>query len=977
MVDEAFFTPQHSLKKYKLAFTLNHFMKGSSSLLIVFLLLGVLTCLADDKLKKRTFKLPVGVSSKNYIPNSLIIKYKNISTATSRSLQNRLMVGKQRVQFVKHQPVLKVNYLYDLPLQKQLAVDRAGVNKIYELEYRSSASIEEVINTLLAQEEVEYAEPRYIYHTTNTPNDPIFLQGFQNSLLQVKALEAWGIQSSANGQIIAVIDSGADLEHEDLVDNIYLNTNDPINGIDDDGDGFIDNYRGWDFVGASFTGGTPDNNPDIPADSLEHGMHVAGIAAAVTNNAKGVASVSRNAKLMILKAGSDDNASAIYRGYEAILYAVNKGVKIINCSWGGPGFSAFGQDIINFAVNNGSLVIAAAGNSGREGLDYPAAYKGVLAVANVNANDVKAGSSSYGFDVDIAAPGQNIYSTLNGGAYGTKSGTSMATPLVSSAAALVAAKYPNLSGVAIGEILRLSADDINNIGDNAAYQNKLGKGRLNVFKALQNNSFVAIRKQNIVIEDNSNGVLAAGDTVNLAIDLKSILGNVNNLSVTLQTNNADVEVITPTLVLNSLNELEVKRLGFFKIFLSPQTQENREIIFTLTYQSSNYQDQEFFSLRVNLDYLNINNNQVATTLTSNGRVGYSSADAENGLGFIYQDKNLLYEASLMIGNSAARISNNARSPQIGSSEEDFIKISRPIKNVANTTALEASATFNDYGSNSPLDVEVTNRHIAYPNSPDDKYVLVDYIIKNKSIVPLNGVYVGLFCDWDVEVSDKNVVKYQPDETLAYTYSLNPGNPYTAVKVLNTDAAIQFYPMSYQLVGDVLEDDAFTRAEKFTTLSSGVFKTELGESLGGLDVMYTLGAGPYRIASGDSIQVAFAFIAGDNLSDIIASGNAAEQKFRNIQLVVQEPVDQFKVSQNYPNPTRRTTYFDVFLPATGAVEADLFDIGGRKLKSIYENTQLNAGKHTIATQVDDLSTGIYYVEFRYQESREIVKIIVTR
>jgi hypothetical protein len=256
-------------------------------------------------------------------------------------------------------------------------------------------------------------------------------------------------------------------------------------------------------------------------------------------------------------------------------------------------------------------------------------------------------------------------------------------------------------------------------------------------------------------------------------------------------------------------------------------------------------------------------------------------------------------------------------------------------------------------------------------------VLVDYIIKNKSIVPLNGVYVGLFCDWDVDVSDKNVVKYQPSETLAYTYSLNPGNPYIAVKVLNADRAIQFYPMSYQLVGDVLEDEVFTRAEKFTTLSSGIFKTELGESLGGLDVMYTLGVGPYNIASGDSIQVAFAFIAGDNLSDVIASGNAAEQKFRNIQLVVPEPVDQFKVSQNYPNPTRGNTYFDVFLPAVGHVKADLFDIAGRRIKNIYPNTQLNEGKHIITTQLDDLSSGIYYVEFLYQESRKIVKIIVTR
>ena len=261
------------------------------------------------------------------------------------------------------------------------------------------------------------------------------------------------MQANANGIVIAIVDSGSDLEHEDLADNIYLNLNDPINGIDDDQDGYIDNYKGWDFVGLSASNLKEDNNPDVTADSCEHGVHVSGLASAVTNNIKGIASLAQNAKLMIVKVGADDNANAIYRGYDGIIYAVDHGAKIINCSWGGPGGGAFGQDVINYALSKNCLVVAAAGNSNSLVPIYPAAYQGVLAVANVNSNDLKSTSSSYGYHVGIASPGVGILSTNNGGKYGIKGGTSMASPIVSSAVALVMAKFPSLTAIQVAQMI--------------------------------------------------------------------------------------------------------------------------------------------------------------------------------------------------------------------------------------------------------------------------------------------------------------------------------------------------------------------------------------------------------------------------------------------------------------------------------------------------------------------------------------------
>ncbi|RZM05561.1 MAG: serine protease, partial [Pedobacter sp.] len=401
---------------------------------------------------------------------------------------------------------------------------------------------------------LEYAEPLFLNKTSAIPNDPDFAD--QHSLVQVKALEAWAIQPDAANVIIAIIDSGSDLDHPDLEANIHINTAEiPNNGLDDDSDGYIDNYKGWDFVGAS-SSFIEDNDPNVKADSLDHGVHVSGIASAVTNNGIGVASLARHSKLMILKAGADNSTTTIYptAAYKAMKYAADRGAKIINCSWGrnsGPP-SAFEQDVINYAVSKGCLIVAAAGNDGNEVTQYPAGYSGVFAVANVLSSNIdpslqgeKASTSSYGLHVAISAPGTRIYSTTFGGNYGYKSGTSMAAPLVSSAAALVSARYPELSGVQIGELLRLGADDIYTVQGNSSYLNKLGSGRLNIFKALNAGSLPAIRKQFVEVLDNFSS-RSPGDTLLIGVDIKNLLEPATNLMVNLSSTSPKIEILNPT-----------------------------------------------------------------------------------------------------------------------------------------------------------------------------------------------------------------------------------------------------------------------------------------------------------------------------------------------------------------------------------------------------------------------------------------------
>ncbi|HTN19818.1 MAG TPA: S8 family serine peptidase [Pelobium sp.] len=946
----------------------------------VFSLLGAFLFLTlpsfkiiDDISPLKKYQLPAGTTGLDYLPNTLIVKFKDVALGKRiLSITSKRLTNGADLVFTSFKPVYQFRTSSKETLSNQRAIDKSGLNRTYEVKYNSSLTVEKVIDEVLKDPSVDYAEPSFIYHSFASVDDPDFIAGSQSYLEQVKAPEAWDVQPNANGVVIAIVDSGSDLQHVDLSANIYHNVSDPINGVDDDGDGYLDNFAGWDFVGASATKIIEDNKPDIPADSLDHGVHVSGLASAVADNGIGIASIAKTAKLMIIKAGADDNSTAIYKGYEGIIYAVDHGAKIINCSWGGPGGGAYGQDVINYAVSKGCLVVTAAGNSKTDEPVYPAAYAGAFAVANVSSNDIKSSSSSYGYHVAISAPGTGIYSTINANNYGYKSGTSMAAPIVSSAAALVAAKNPSLTGVQIGEMLRLTADDIyTNKPENDPYSNQLGSGRLNVFRAVSEGSSPSIRYQKINIEDSSNGSLSAGDTVSYYFDLKNILLATNNLEVTLSTENPNVKIITNTINVGAFNALETKSVGAFKVAVNANTPENTSILFQLTYSNSlaNYTAKEFFISTVNLDYQNITVNQLYTTITSNGRIGYSAANAHNGLGVLYKDFSLLYEGALMIGISPTQVSNNARSTN-GETDDDFRK-TKGVARIRNSAfAYEGVSVFNDSNSVSPIGLLVNHKQTAYKSAPDDKYVIIEYEVTNISKAPLNNVYIGLFTDWDVDESSKNLLRYDEEKYLSYVYASTPLSPYAGIKQLTTNVSPLFYPLSYQLGTDLLYDSNFSTAEKYTTLSSGTKATELGSG-DGLDVMCVIGNGPYAIAPNKTVKIAFALIVGDNLEDIQNSALAASAKYTETPVAVDS---SFTLSQNYPNPSKNETSVNINIPEDGFTSLEVFDYLGRKVRNVFAK-DLKKGLYICSIDLAGLKTGVYYYRCTFKGQQKVNKMIV--
>lgn len=347
------------------------------------------------------------------------------------------------------------------------------LNSTLVLEFKNINLVDELIENLQKDRFVEYAEKIPLDKLHLTPNDPQLPN--QWHLAKIGAVSAWNYASSGSNIVIAVVDDAIERNHPDLAPNIWVNPGEiAANGIDDDGNGFIDDINGWDVAN-----NTPNVNP--PDDNYNHGTHVAGIASAGTNNGIGVSSIGFSCKIMCIKA--TNNANSITNGYNGILYAANNGAHIISMSWGGSGASQTAENVIDYALGKGCILVASAGNDNTSAKRYPAAFDGVISVASTSSDDSKSDFSNYGDWIKISAPGSNIRSTTINGTYGNLDGTSMSTPMVSGLLGLMKFLNPGMPNADLVQCLYSSADDISI--QNGGYPGQLGAGRINAAKAME------------------------------------------------------------------------------------------------------------------------------------------------------------------------------------------------------------------------------------------------------------------------------------------------------------------------------------------------------------------------------------------------------------------------------------------------------------------------------------------------------------
>ncbi|MBI4726318.1 S8 family serine peptidase [candidate division TA06 bacterium] len=480
----------------------------------------------------------------------------------------------------------KIKMIYP---HKRLAKSKAEqeLSKICQAKVSETADIKALCAQLKNTGQVEYAEPRYLRQAEFTPNDPGI--GNQWFLTAIQATSAWDISTGDTLVTVGIVDCGVQTTHPDLAANIWLNPGeagaDSNNGIDDDGNGFVDDYRGWDFAGPDLADPSPagDNNPNPTASNNDHGTHVAGDASAVTNNGVGVAGIGFNCKVMAIKCSYDNDTqyygqSLIYFGYEGIVYAADNGAQIINCSWGGGGFSQYEQDIINYANGLGSLVVCAAGNDDSPAPHYPSACENAFSVAATENGDAKSSFSNYGATIDISAPGSTIYSTGYPNTYVSWSGTSMASPVAAGVAALVKSYYPSYTNAMIATLLMHSADNID--AQNPAYIGLLGAGRVNAYKALTTtvNSWTRYYSHKTI--DGNDNIPRAGETVNLTVTLRNGWDDAPSITGEISTSDYAVNLISTSGNFGSINSGDTASVATYS-FTVDSTALPHQALFTV------------------------------------------------------------------------------------------------------------------------------------------------------------------------------------------------------------------------------------------------------------------------------------------------------------------------------------------------------------------------------------------------------------
>ncbi|TAL69734.1 MAG: T9SS type A sorting domain-containing protein [Bacteroidetes bacterium] len=455
-------------------------------------------------------------------------------------------------------------------------LDLPDLSNIYTLEFGESKNIRNILTEFYNDRNIEYAEPVPIMYLLEMPNDTLYPR--QQHLPQIKADSAWGVfkgEDSTKEIIIGISDTGVEWDHPDLMNNLKQNLGedadhdghvleyresdstwvfDPgdTNHIDDDFNGFADDFIGWDFL-ADWATKSEGNDP---WDYNSHGTHVSGIAAGCTNNDTGIASISWNVKFMVTS-HSSPNYNYIYKGFDGIVYLADNGADVINCSWGGGGYSTSEAEAIAYATSLGAILVIAAGNDNSEEAFYPASYPNVISVASVGVDDRKANYSNYGIGVDISAPGGDygngggILSTLLNHSYGSYQGTSMASPVAAGCMGLLRAYHPGWSIDSLEAQFLGTADNIDSM--NVNYINKLGAGRVNPYYSLIMSNPSVPKKLRLQLYQvytndsisNNNGALEPGDSINIGFTVRNYahLVSSNSVKFTVESLDPDVEVL--------------------------------------------------------------------------------------------------------------------------------------------------------------------------------------------------------------------------------------------------------------------------------------------------------------------------------------------------------------------------------------------------------------------------------------------------
>ena len=537
-------------------------------------------------------------------------------SATTAANNSQLQLLLQKYHVVKIEKWLKSADQNDV-------FEGIDFNKVYRFYFEKSSLLKQAAGAFKTAEDIIAVdfEPKVKIAVPIPPavtSDPFVER--QYYLDKIMAKYAWTllekVSPPAQPILIGIVDTGIDYLHPEMEPVLYINpgedvdgdgqfTSADLNGIDDDGNGFVDDVRGWDFSYASDSvAGDNDIRPPSAGgyEILSHGTHVAGIAGAMANNGLGISGIARGYKIIGTKHSLDDDLSNgyLYNAYDGILYCAKLGADVVNCSWGGSGYYDLAQKLIDMVRKNyGTIVVAAAGNDNNNNDNkhfYPSDLDGVISVAALGPDDRKASFSNFGHVIDISAPGVGIFSTIHyyKGGYATWQGTSMASPVVAGSIALVKYFFPDLSPDELVQKVLDAADPLNEI--NPSYRNLLGSGRVNVYNAI-GPSFLPdlhIIADSLQFEDlNGNGQMDPGEKIELGLKLANSAGwqRAQNLQVVVSSSDSLLHLIDSSAFIGTLEPGQEFRTDLDDFIILPDSNHVYGTI-RLTFTIKGFTDEE-------------------------------------------------------------------------------------------------------------------------------------------------------------------------------------------------------------------------------------------------------------------------------------------------------------------------------------------------------------------------------------------------